>query len=605
MSDKSDKMTKEKLLAVNTELRIRLEEAEETLRAIREGEVDAVIVSGSKGDRVFSLAETENLHRLMVETMNEVGIATSPEGTVLFCNQRACDLLGVRQEQMLGRCLREFVVRQDAERIDGLLADARTKAVDDRILFVSTDGTLIPMHIWANLLDRSDGAMICLVGTDFSQLEADKDIISQLGEQQEALRRSHDELEMRVQERTAELAQTIEELQAEVERRNAAEKVLLEQAGQLRILASELTLAEQRERRRLARVLHDDLQQLLVAAKFQVVPLLREPSEAVQLAAREVGELISQSIETSRTLTGELSPPILHEGGLSAAMKWLKRWMMDKYGLSIELSCNGDLEDIGEDTLAIMFHSIKELLFNVVKHAGVRYVRADVQREGQHVRAVISDDGVGFDPSKMTGHGGVDGGFGLFSINERFAVMGGSLSVESVPGKGSRITLVSPPVKEKRQAVTADEHPSSSAVGTESEDMRGAKRSFARKLRLLLVDDHAIVRQGLRRLLEDEADMEIAGEASDGERAIAMVRELAPDVVLMDIGMPGMGGVVATRAIHAEFPEVIVIGLSMFEGPERAAEMCQAGAADYVAKSDASETLVRAIQNAGRSLMAK
>jgi PAS domain S-box-containing protein len=203
MAAKHDNLSREELLAENADLRNRLEEAEETLRAIREGEVDAIVVSGSKGDRVFSLTETENLHRLMVETMSEAGIATSLDGVVLYCNQRTCQLLGVGQEQIFGHKLNEFAARHDAGRMEALLATARTMTADDRIMFVARDGSVVPMHVWASHLDRPDGVMICLVGTDLSQLETDRDVINQLHEQQRALRASEEQERQRAGELAA------------------------------------------------------------------------------------------------------------------------------------------------------------------------------------------------------------------------------------------------------------------------------------------------------------------------------------------------------------------------------------------------------------------
>ncbi|HSL20493.1 MAG TPA: PAS domain S-box protein [Vicinamibacterales bacterium] len=176
------------LLREITDLRSRLEEAQKTLRAIREGELDAIIVSGSKGDRVFSLMESENLHRFMVEAMSEAGIATSPDGLVLFCNPRTATLLQRPQEQLLGRFLEEFVADHDRDRLRRLLEAAGTQVADDRILFVAADGTAVPMHLWASRLERAEGPMICLVGTDLSQLEARRDLIEQLQEEQRQLR---------------------------------------------------------------------------------------------------------------------------------------------------------------------------------------------------------------------------------------------------------------------------------------------------------------------------------------------------------------------------------------------------------------------------------
>ena len=127
------------LRAENEELRRRLEEAEDALRAIREGDVDAVIVSGSKGDRVFSLAESENLHRLMVETMNEAGIATSLDGTILYCNQRACALLQRSTSELMGHHLSEIVAVHHLDRVSLLLDNATRGTTNDRVMFLAAD----------------------------------------------------------------------------------------------------------------------------------------------------------------------------------------------------------------------------------------------------------------------------------------------------------------------------------------------------------------------------------------------------------------------------------------------------------------------------------
>jgi len=121
------------------------------------------------------------------------------------------------------------------------------------------------------------------------------------------------------------------------------------------------------------------------------------------------------------------------------------------------------------------------------------------------------------------------------------------------------------------------------------------------KIRLVLVDDHTVMRQGLAGLLRSEPDLEIVGEASDGESAIHLTRALKPDVVLMDISMPGMNGIQATQIIHAEQPGIRVIGLSMFEEGEQAAAMREAGAVEYVTKSGPSEAVIAAIRACIRS----
>lgn len=382
---------------------------------------------------------------------------------------------------------------------------------------------------------------------------------------EEELKSLNEDLEHRVAERTA-----------------VAER----RAGQLRQLAAELTLAEQRERMRLAQILHDGLQQTLVAAKINlklVEKLVEHDSEARQAVA-EVANLIDEAIETSRSLTAELSPPMLHQGGLIPSLSWLIRWLRDRHGLIVELTARDDMEPMPEGVIIPLFQSIREVLFNVVKHAGVSTARVEVVQRKGWIYVSIEDRGAGFDTSHLRAEGGSSGGFGLFSISERLSLLGGQMEIHSSPGHGSRLKLVVP----------------YSASGTgplpESAEPK-APAGAEKKIRVLLADDHPIVRQGLAGLIRAQQDMELVGEASDGEMAVDQARETRPDVVLMDINMPGINGIEATRIIHRELPDVRVVGVSIFEPDEQAAAMTKAGAVDYVAKSMPPDVVLAAIRS--------
>ena len=120
------------------------------------------------------------------------------------------------------------------------------------------------------------------------------------------------------------------------------------------------------------------------------------------------------------------------------------------------------------------------------------------------------------------------------------------------------------------------------------------------KIRLLLVDDHQVVRAGLRMLFQAEKDMEIVGEVDSGEEALKAVRDLQPDVVLMDVVMSGMSGIEATRRIKEANPQTAVLALTMHEDEQYFFEMLQAGAAGYVPKRAAPDDLVSAIRVVSR-----
>ncbi|MCE5325970.1 MAG: transporter substrate-binding domain-containing protein [Planctomycetaceae bacterium] len=395
---------------------------------------------------------------------------------------------------------------------------------------------------------------------------------TKLRQAEEALRKAKEELEQRVAQRTSELQH---------------------RSKQLASLASELALTEQRERGRLAQVLHDGLQQLLVGAKFRLAVLERAVGEDARKAVSDVSELIDDSIETSRSLTAELSPPILQEGGLIPALEWLVRWMQDKHGLTVDLLVPGLTGPLREDITILLFQATRELLFNVVKHAGVKSTKVRVTRPNGSIHITVSDEGRGFDPGVFGGKDAT-GGFGLFSISERLGLLGGTIEVDSAPNRGSRFTLIAPASPPAPPSQTQQKAQVSVVMAPPNQEATEGR------IRIVLVDDHIVMRQGIASLLRDEKDVVIVGEASDGESAVNLVRELHPDVVLMDISMPGMNGIEATRILHAELPNLPIIGLSMFEQEEQAKAMIDAGAAEYLTKSGPSDALVAAIRKYAR-----
>ncbi len=217
-------------------------------------------------------------------------------------------------------------------------------------------------------------------------------------------------------------------------------------AAQLQALAAELTQAEHRERRRLAHILHDHLQQILYAARLSLDTLRHgHPKKAVLLEMVDrVDALLGECIAESRSLTVQLCPPVLHEAGLAAAIEWLGRHMEQTCGLAVEVDVDPKAEPDSEELRILLFEAARELLFNVVKHAETGRARISMQPSGEgQIRLVVADEGSGFNLlSKLEKN--AESGFGLFSIRERLELLGGRLQLESAPGRGTEVTVSAP-----------------------------------------------------------------------------------------------------------------------------------------------------------------
>jgi len=263
---------------------------------------------------------------------------------------------------------------------------------------------------------------------------------------EEALQKSHQELERRVEDRTAELVSAIELLNIEIEERKYNEKKLLEQQDKLRSLSYDLVLTEERERRHIATELHDRIGQTLAVTKIKLAEL-REASASNKPAVKaldDIRQYIEQTIQDTRSLTFELSPPVLYELGLEAALAWLINQTREKHGLRVELEDDGRSKPLDDGCRVIVFQAVRELLFNIVKHARAHSATVSVRKDDDDIRIDIEDDGIGFDSSELEASETGSRGFGLFSIRERLSPLGGHLDIKSEPGRGTRVTLVAP-----------------------------------------------------------------------------------------------------------------------------------------------------------------
>lgn len=236
----------------------------------------------------------------------------------------------------------------------------------------------------------------------------------------------------------------------QVERKNAVYQ------DRLRFLGAEMLLIEERERRQLATILHDQIGQVLALAKIKLGEL--QATNSVEDCHREadgIRELLEQAISSSRTLTFELSPPILYEIGFETAVQALCEKFQQRHGLRIEFVTDRKLKPLSDDMRILLFRAIRELLVNIVKHAETKCVQVSCRSENARIILVVADDGIGFNTAASVTPSPQTGGFGLFSIREGLHYLGGEMTVDAACGCGTRVTLTAPLQESLKEGVSS------------------------------------------------------------------------------------------------------------------------------------------------------
>ncbi len=519
----------------------------------------------AQAEAELELRASEQRYRTLFESMDEGfavcetifdGAGKPSDFRFLTVNPAFSRLTGLPLERVVGRRAKELMQSLEPswlETCGRVLQSGQGERLEIPVVEL---GKHYEVFVWRSGIDRF--ALVFTDATERRRAEA-------------RLRELNETLEKRVAERTAEAEQ---------------------RAAQLKALAFELSQAERTERLVLANALHEHLQQILVAARLNLDALqARLGDEKLRTDVLRVAELLDESLTWCRSVTVSLSPPVLQEAGLAGGLGWLARQMQERHGLQVNLSvCEDWVEPPDADLNAFLFEAVRELLFNVVRHSGESTARVLLRREDGSFEIRVEDDGKGFDPKTLRGHAWESRRFGLFSIQQRLEMIGGSMSVESAPGQGTRVALrVLAALGPARAGVAGQ------PAGVVRREPPERATVASGRVRVVIADDHAIFRQGFGALLRAEGWIDVVGEAADGGEAVELARALRPDVIVMDVSMPKMSGIEATRQIAAELPGVRVVGLSMHEDEEIAKSMREAGAVAFVTKGGPPDAAISAI----------
>jgi len=548
-----------------------------------------------------AISTARDLAENIFETVREPLLVLDSDLRVEQANRAFYRVFRVRSDETIGKRIEELGNNQwDIPRLRELLTDLSAHgAIEDFLVEHDFEqvGRRVMLLNARQIHDPQQKMKRILLAIE--DITDRKHAENERQESEERLRTSSGQLEQLVEARTKELVQS---------------------ENHLRAMTIDLNLAEQRERERLARELHDYLAQLLVLCCLNLGQVKRQTlSPKMDELLTETEESLNQALNYCRTLMAELSPPVLRTHGIPAALKWLGEQMQHRgIAVTVELEIPGDVE-IPEDTGILLFQSVRELLMNVVKHAKSEQATVRLEQRDGTLCLAVRDNGAGFDLTTVhpTSTSPLSSHFGLFSISERMKGMNGRLELQSAPGKGTTATLILPwataqeplPVAMRTEdsglrtefpEKPVGRHPSLTSSLSDHSVLSTHSSALHKNatIRVLLVDDHAMVRQGLRSVLEQYDDVTVVGEAGNGVEALEQVEALRPSVVVMDINMPEMNGIEATAAITGRHPEIVVIGLSVQAGGANEEAMKSAGASTLLTKEAAVEDLHRTILEA-------
>ncbi len=384
-------------------------------------------------DTEAKLQEARDRYRDLYECAPVGYLELDRTGAIRLANLRASSLLATERARLIGTRLERLFLREDRDACFRELRAASSTRATRRIAlrFRRPDGALR----WGELEIMSrDGE--CRVSRG-GESRVGRPLVAGQG-----LRVTVTDVTERV-----EAGRALRELQRELEARVAARTARARDlARQLRELTGELGRTEQRERRRAAGILHDHIQQLLVAARMKTEVIESGPiPDELRASLGRVAELLNEAIAGCRSTSAALYPPALHAAGLGVGLSWLASHLREEYGLEVEIDAVAEAEPKSEDVRVLLFECARELLFNVVKHAGVDRAELSLATAGANrVVVEVADAGRGFDPDLLATRQAGDGAFGLFGIQQRLANLGGRMEIESAPGSGTRITLTAP-----------------------------------------------------------------------------------------------------------------------------------------------------------------
>jgi PAS domain S-box-containing protein len=498
-------------------------------------------------------------------------LVTDPDGSIQEANRAATILLGVPQPQLLGKPLTGFIAEEERQAFNAFLPQLQQLECrqDWEIRLQPWAGATFPAELTVATIRTPQG----VVGLRWILRD-----ISLRKQAEEALKQAHSTLERRVEERTAQLQRMNAQLHGEiVERQRAvdtaqrAEQALRNSREHLRHLATHLQNAQEQERAHIARELHDDLAQALTSLRMDVSWLTGRALTAPMVwreRLTSIAATIDALHQTVRRIGTELRPNVLDTLGLPAAIEWQLQDIEQRTELTYTLQKPTLELTLDQARATAVFRIFQEAVTNIVRHAEASHIAVRLVQHANAVLLEVADNGKGIARRQITDRNSL----GLLGMRERVRLWGGYVTINSTPAVGTAVTIWMP---------------------CEAAPMEGGPGIVTR---VLVADDHATVREGIRRFLADTADLVVVREACTAPEILKAVAAGACDVVLLDISLPGRDGLDVLKELKQRYPTLPVLMFSIYAEEQYAIRAFKTGAAGYVTKNSEPEVLITALR---------
>jgi two-component system NarL family sensor kinase len=512
-------------------------ESQEIVHAIRNGRIDALVVSGQQGEQVVVLQGAEHPYRVLVETINDGAATLDSDGTVLYANRRFAEILNVSPETFIGTFLQSHFPTAGREKLEQLIRKALNDSSDGEITLDVPGGRQRLIRFSLNPVKNSQHQNICVVATELTELM----------EASEALRSNEESL---------------------------------------RQLSARLLQLQDEERRRIARDLHDTSGQKLAIQSILLDRLDRTATGLDAASRKLLGEckaLTEQLVEEVRTVSYLLHPPLLDELGLASAVEWYAEGFSRRTGISTRVDISPKFPRLPPDIEVTFFRIVQESLTNVHRYSGSPKAYVRLRTTDDQVTVVVGDYGKGIKPETLNARMGTVAplGVGIQGMTERMRQLSGKLEIKSRPNDGTRVIATLPIARLGSATDTAET----------SEPQQG----IARK-RILVADDHEMLRRGVCTALQKEKDWEVCGEAANGQEAVEMATALRPDLAIIDIEMPVLNGLAAAREILRNLPQTKILIFTVHESEQILRDIYAAGVHAVLSKDKCGQDLLRVVK---------